>query len=396
MRVLLISHTCQSATEGQPKAEHLGQMSGVDLCVLSPDRWKHYGKWRAPQVPSGPSYRYEVGHVRLPWAGPGQFYLHYYPQLAKLLRDFRPEIIDLWEEPWAAVSAHACWLRDRLLPGCKVISETEQNINRTLPPPFEWFRSYVLKRADYAVARSTEAAEVLRARGYRGGVEVVPNGVDVELFRPMNRSEARASLGIATAPGEFLVGYVGRLVPEKGLADLVQALRQLPRHVNAVLVGDGSMADQLRAAAAEPALRGRLHVLPGRPLQQLPGLMNALDALVLPSRTTTRWKEQFGRVIIEAQACGTPVIGSSSGAIPDVIGAGGMVFPEGDVNALAAAMAQLAAAPDAARQMGNDGRAAAHSQYSWQCVARQMYEIYQKVCAPEASLPQPAAPAGAV
>jgi glycosyltransferase involved in cell wall biosynthesis len=85
--------------------------------------------------------------------------------------------------------------------------------------------------------------------------------------------------------------------------------------------------------------------------------MNALDVLVLPSRTTESWKEQFGRVIIEAHACQTPVIGSSSGAIPDVVGAGGMVVPERDPSALAAAMMQMASSPEQRAEMGRHGRA---------------------------------------
>jgi glycosyltransferase involved in cell wall biosynthesis len=187
MRVLLISHTCQSRTEGQPRAQCLGAIGDIELRLLTPDRWLHYGQWRAPQVPAQATFRYQVGKVMWPSAGPAQSYLHWYPALARLLREFRPDIIDLWEEPWSLVSAHTCWLRGRLLPQAKIISETEQNINKKLPPPFEQFRSYTLRHADYVVGRNSEAIELVRGKGYGGPASVVPNAVDAELFARWTR-----------------------------------------------------------------------------------------------------------------------------------------------------------------------------------------------------------------
>ena len=186
-RVLLISHTCQSRTEGQPKAERLAQFQDLELRVLVPHRWLHYGKWRTPDIPANPQYQYDVGGVAWPWVGPAQFYLHWYPGLARLLKTFRPDIIDLWEEPWGLVSAHTCWLRNRLLPNTKIVAETEQNIAKRLPPPFEWFRSYTLQNANAVVARNSEAIQVLNSKGYLGPAEVIPNGVDSQLFRPLDR-----------------------------------------------------------------------------------------------------------------------------------------------------------------------------------------------------------------
>ncbi|MDQ2730389.1 MAG: glycosyltransferase [Armatimonadota bacterium] len=373
MRVLLISHTSQSRTEGQPKAEQLAQFPDVELRVLAPDRWQHYGKWRSPQVPTNPLYGYEVGRVLWPWVGPAQFYLHWYPGLARLLKEFRPEIIDLWDEPWGLVSAHACWLRNRLLPTAKIVAETEQNIPKKLPPPFEWFRTYTLKNANFAVARNVEAVDVLRNSGYAGPAETVPNAVDTTLFRPLDRSQCRQDLGLSG----YVAGYVGRLVEEKGLMDMVDALKHTPSDVQLLFVGTGPMGAALEARAAAIGRQQQVRVLPGRPLEDLPRLMNALDVLVLPSRTTARWKEQFGRVIIEAHACGTPVIGSNSGAIPEVVGKGGLIFPEGDGSALAAALCLLRDRPFSAREMGEIGLQQVKTHYTWERVAHRMRVIYK-------------------
>ena len=379
MRVLLISHTCQSRREGQPKAACLSRLPGVELRVLVPDRWHEYGGWRSAEPPLEDGYQYQIGKVRWPWSGPGQWYLHWYPELAQTLREFQPDIIDLWEEPWGLVSAQTVRLRNRLVPQAKIISETEQNIAKKLPPPFETFRSYTLRHADFVVGRSAEAIQNVRAKGYAGPAEVVPNAVDTDLFQPLDRDECRRALGLTG----FTAGYVGRLVEEKGLADMVAALAHCPADVNLLFVGSGPFQSALEQQAAALRLTERVRFLPAVPQDELPQIMNALDTLVLPSRTTPRWKEQFGRVIIEAQACETPVIGSDSGAIPDVIGQAGLIFAEGDSEALASAILALYNARDQARERGKIGRRQAEDQYTWAHVAQRMWEIYGETLASE-------------
>lgn len=383
MRVLLISHTCQSRTEGQPKAELLGRLPGMELQVLTPRRWLHYGRWREAEKPEHSSFEYNVQDVSLPWVGPAQNYLHWYPSLRRTLLEFRPDIIDLWEEPWGAVSAHACWLRDRLLPSARIVTETEQNICKQLPPPFEQLRSYTLRRADFAVGRNTESLEILRKKGYRGPMQVVPNAADVTLFRPLERDECRRTLGLSG----FVVGYVGRLVEEKGLLDLVDALAHCPPDVNLLFVGSGPLQAELQARAEQAGVAKRIRILPERQLKNLPPVMNAIDVLALPSRTTASWKEQFGRVLIEAHACGTPVIGSSSGAIPEVVGHGGLIVPERDPAALAEAVGRLAAQPAWCRELGAIGQRQVEARYTWGQVAQQMYDIYRSLGTAEPAAP---------
>jgi glycosyltransferase involved in cell wall biosynthesis len=385
IKVLLISHTCQSRTEGQPKAHALAKLPDIDLHLLTPQRWMHYGQWREAEPPvgggGGVGCRFEttIAPVRFGWVGPAQYFLHYYPSLPRILRSFRPDVIDLWEEPWGLVSARTCRLRNKLLPTAKIVSETEQNINKVLPFPFEAFRRYTLQQADYVVGRNRESIDVVRSKGYKGPAEVVPNAVDMELFRPLDRARCRAELGIALPADAFLAGYAGRLVEEKGLMDVLESLPAAPPRVHALLLGSGPQGESLRARAKELQVEGRTHFLPARPLEQLPAFMNALDVFVLPSRTTARWKEQFGRVIIEAHACGTPVIGSDSGAIPDVIADAGLVVPEKNPPALGAALAKLASDGALAGQLGSRGRENAGSNFTWDRVAERMACIYQNV-----------------
>ena len=385
LRVLLISHTCQSRTEGQPKAHALAKLPDIELHLLTPARWLHYGQWRAAEPPKSPAFACTVAPVRFAWAGPAQSFLHYYPRLPEILRQFRPDVIDLWEEPWSQVSAHACKWRKRVLPSATIVSETEQNILKDLPFPFERFRKFTLAQADYAVARNQEAVGVIRAKGYAGPVEVVPNAVDTALFQSLDRHACRAKLlaALENKPSiekPFFAGYLGRLVPEKGLLDLLEALPQAPASVHLLLVGGGPLEAELRRRAAELSVVNRVHFLANRPLEQLPELMNALDVLVLPSVATARWKEQFGRVIIEAHACGIPVIGTRSGAIPDVVADAGLLVPEKNPTQLAGALRTLCENPALAQNLGARGLENARALFTWDQVARRMACIYQNVC----------------
>lgn len=370
-----------SKTMGQPKLHSLAAHDDVALTVLVPDRMCIYGEWQTAEVPDAPPFKFVVGRTR--WQNlMNQWYLlHYADALGPLLRDCKPDVIDIWEEPWSLACAQTIWLARRLCPKAKIIVETEQNIFKKLPPPFRQFQAYSLRRADAMVARNTEAVEVLRRKGYAGPVSVVPNAVECSLFHPLpshERAARRRDLGWGT-PQDFVFGYVGRIVPEKGLADALTALAALPENARLAVVGEGPLRADLEAEAKRLGIMDRVVFAGSRPLTELPGVMNALDALILPSRTTPSWKEQFGRVLIEAGACGIPVIGSDSGAIPEVIEDAGLVFPEGDAPALAGCLRLLAGDAGLRRRMGEIGRERALHQFSWQRVASRMRALYHAV-----------------
>jgi glycosyltransferase involved in cell wall biosynthesis len=379
LRVLVVSHTAVSREAGQARCMPLIGSSDVQCRLLVPHRWKSYGVWQTPEASADPRLHVQVGKVMWPWTGPGQWYLHWYRDLARIFREFRPDVIHLWEEPWGLVAVQAARLRNRWLPATRLIVETEQNINKNLPFPFEWFRSVTLRSADFLVARSHEASAVARAKGYEGPSGIVGYGIDPNVFKSTDRDEARRGFGFSG----FVVGYAGRLISEKGLGDLVDALASLPSHVNLVFVGTGPLRGGLERQAEALGVSARTRFIsPQRPAD-LSRLMSGLDAFALVSRTTTRWKEQFGRVIIEAQACGVPVIGSDSGAIPTVVGPGGLIVRERSPHEIAAAIRRLEGDANLRYQLGRAGSEQVAEKYTWQHVADRLLQIYRSVrCRP--------------
>jgi glycosyltransferase involved in cell wall biosynthesis len=229
-----------------------------------------------------------------------------------------------------------------------------ENIDRPLPLPVRWLRARVLRDAAFVAARSQSAAQLARAWGARGEVDLVPPAVP-------SWQDAPSSAGGERRP--FTVGYAGRLLERKGLEDLLAAVRTLEAPVEMLLIGNGEMRDQLEGQAIPGS---RLRVLDGLTHDRMASGYAQLDVLVVPSHTTPTWKEQFGRVIVEALWCGVPVVGSDSGEIPwliDLTG-GGLVFPEGDVEALAGALNRLRLSASLRDQLASTGRAAVERLFS--------------------------------
>jgi len=139
------------------------------------------------------------------------------------------------------------------------------------------------------------------------------------------------------------------------------------------------MKDELEAQAAHLGVTERVLFKAGVPTYAIPQEMQQLDVLVLPSLTRPNWIEQFGRVLCEAMACETPVIGSNSGEIPHVIGDAGLVFSEGNVSELVACVQKLLDDPELYARLARKGRQRVLKHYTQEQIARQTYEVYQEM-----------------
>jgi glycosyltransferase involved in cell wall biosynthesis len=362
----MVSKACYMAAY-RKKLEELATLPQVELALIAPPYWRMGRRRVLLEEGNTTGYQLIVDNPLLN----GHFHLHFYPRLPRHLSRFQPDLLHIDEEPYDLVAFHA--LRTARKRGTRTILFTWQNLRRAFPPPFGWMEAYVLRWTDGVVAGSREAAEVLVHKGYRGPLAVIPQfGVDPDLYRPP---------GGDRPPGPLRLGYVGRLVREKGLLVLLEAVAGLEGQWSLDIIGEGPLRPDIEREAARLGLGERVCLAGAVPSAAMPAFYGRLDALAVPSLTVPHWKEQFGRVIIEAMACGVPVVGSDSGEIPQVIGQAGLVCPEGDAEALRAALRRLMQEPTLRAELGRRGRERVLAHYTQKRIAEETYAFYQEVLA---------------
>jgi glycosyltransferase involved in cell wall biosynthesis len=370
MRLLAVSHAC-AVEMNQWLYVHLARAGGLEVELVAPSRWRGHlqGELRFRRLAelSCPV------HPLPPTCAGEDFRMHLalYRGAGRLVRRLRPEMIYLDEEPYSLAALQFAWLARQV--GARCVFYTMQNIAKRLPLPFRLLERQVFRWSHGATALTEEAAAVLRERGYRGPVAVVPLAVELGSFHPRPEPELQAELGLQPP----VIGYIGRLVEFKGVDLLLEAFRLLRDEgvaFTGLIVGCGPEEDRLRARLAALGLDSRVRMLPAASHEAVARYYHCLDVIVVPSRTLPGQKEQFGRVLIEALACGVPVVGSDSGAIPELLAAtgGGRTFPEGDSKALADRLRPLLGLPALRRRLGETGRREVARRYSYEAVASQL------------------------
>jgi len=367
MRVVLVSKAFVVGAY-QRKAEEiarLGMVQGVELTVLAPTHWlDRRGNQEAEECYTK-GYDFRVIPIRMS----GNFHLHYYPTLAQELKRCQPDILHMDEEPYNL----ATWLGLRSAHRLNIKSTffTWQNLYRRYPPPFRWIEQQNYKMAPLAIAGNQAAGDVLRKKGYQGQVETIPQfGVDPVLFSPASKGEG----------SPLQIGYAGGLLPEKGIDLLLRACANLRGQWQLTLVGAGDQRESLQALSIQLGIDTQVEIGPRLHSNEMAGFYEQLDVFVLPSRTMPNWKEQFGRVLIEAMACEVVVVGSDSGEIPNVIGDAGLIFAEENVGELQAHLQTLLDNSLLRRRFAQAGRQRILQNYTMSQIATQTLNVYNIVC----------------
>ncbi len=363
MRVLMLSKALLVGAY-QSKLAAIARHEDVELLTIVPPSWDDpAGPVTLERVPAE-GYRLLVDPIRFN----GNFHLHYYPRLKQRLAEFRPDVVHIDEEPYNL----ATWLamRQARAIGAKTLFFSWQNINRRYPPPFRWWERQVLAGVDYALMGNSAAVRVWQAKGYAGPYQIIPQfGTDPDFFRPpAERDHGRS----------FVIGSANRrLVAEKGDDLLLRAAAKLPGVWRLHIAGNGPYRPYLEQLAQELGIRERVQFDGAIPSAQMPAYLGQMDVLVLASRTLPNWKEQFGRVLVEAMACETAVIGANSGEIPQVIGDAGLIFPEDDAAALQVHLQRLLQSPTLRDDLGRAGRQRVLQHYTQTQIADQTVTVYR-------------------
>lgn len=387
MKILIVSHTYIVDLNCE-KLRHLATLEpDIELTIVVPQRWRPGGVQKDLVRPKF----YQKDNFRIVplsnWSENNQGLLCFGPDLISLLRQFQPDIIQAEQGAKSLAYAELITLNRLLGLKAKNLFFTWWNLPYDLKFPVSLLEAYNLRHTDGLVVGNQDGADVLRSHGYQGPVAVMPQlGVDEQLFRPQPQPELRTQLGISA--DEFVVGFVGRFVPEKGLMTLCEALAGLrDRPWKWLLLGRGPLQSALETAATQAGIRDRLILIESVDHDEVPRYINVMNTLVLPSETDLEqrtltavgWKEQFGHVLIEAMACQVPVIGSDSGEIPHVIEDAGLIFPERRVAALRDCLLKLMEQPDVAAALGQRGYDRAMSQYTNLALAKRLLAFYHEL-----------------
>jgi len=381
VRVLAVDHTAGVSTF-RKKFDPIAGSDVVDLAVLAPQNWIESGApVAAPTSVNG--YALYTGRTIFPGYENRGFFV---TGLARALREWRPDVLDLYEEPFSLFCLQATSLSLALAPDAKTIFHTSDSLSWEYRYPYRPSFLYASiqrlthARADCAVTINETAAEILRSKGFEKPIRRGFHGVDEDEFRPRDATDLRGELGVAGP----VVGYVGRLMPAKGVHVLIEAFAALDGTPWLLIVGTGDERDTLERLAADLDVRERVVFAGNVAHSEVPRYLSAMDLMVLPSLKTKRFNEPFGRVLVEAMACGVPVIGTTCGSIDLVVGDAGIIVPENEVGTLAAKI-ELVLGNHALREgLSRAGRERVLERYTWTRFGEMMLGIYAELQGGEA------------
>jgi glycosyltransferase involved in cell wall biosynthesis len=308
-------------------------------------------------------------------------HVHSPVRMAAILRDFQPDVIHIEEEPHALITVETIVLQRIFARSATVTVHECDNILRPRRFPLgavkRNLRAYSLRRTTAALCANKRSTELLRAEGYfRGFIEILPQyGFDATELHPGNEPKLRAELGLRDS---VVIGHVGRLAEEKGLRSLIEALAGLQTYPwKLLLVGAGPLESEVRERWMSK-FPGRIVLMPAVPLVQVAPYIRCADIFVLASYSLPNWKEQFGASLAQAMLTGIPSVGSNSGAIPEVLGPGGIIFKETVTDDLAQALEDLLASPERRRELGALAREFALRNYSKEVVAARYLAAFDR------------------
>jgi glycosyltransferase involved in cell wall biosynthesis len=325
--------------------------------------------------------------VRVPeWPRGCGFTKIFFRGLARVVRSARFDIVLVDAEPWALYKWQS-WYLVRCFQKTALFGEfTWENVERpgwrgTILSGF-YFAS--ARADDFLICGNAAAQRILLKHGASPGRVLVAaqHGIDIKEFRPASAEEwqeARKAFGLPQ--NGFVIGFCGRLIPEKGISDLVAAAAKLVVQfpdIHLAMVGDGPLKNELVQKQAS-----WLHVLAGQPSSAIARFMQSLDVFVLPSRPRFEpgcyWEEQFGHVLIEAMACGIATLGSSSGAIPEVIGFREAIFEHSNADALLRLLVKAHSEPAWREDLAAQQRERVTQVYEHGAVSRMYADFFARI-----------------
>ncbi|ACK66220.1 glycosyl transferase group 1 [Rippkaea orientalis PCC 8801] len=387
MKILVASHTYIVNLNCEKFRTLANLEPNVEVTIIVPQKWRPGGV-QNKVIETQP--RTEGNFRVIPisnFSQNNQGLLTFGTDIVKVLKTFQPEIIQVEQGVKSFAYAQLITLNKLLRLKAKNLFFTWWNLPYQAKFPISLLENYNLKNTDGLVAGNQDAADILREHGYKKAVQVMPQlGVDETLFSPSPQPELASQLNIKS--DEFVIGFVGRFVAEKGIITLIKAVSHLAsKSWKLLLLGRGELQEEIIKQAKTQGIENKILIIESVAHDEVPRYINLMDVLVLPSQTTYQfktltavgWKEQFGHVLIEAMSCKVPVIGSDSGEIPNVIGDAGLIFPEGNYEGLKQKLEQIMNNPKLSNELAEKGYHRVLEKYTNKALAKQSLDFYKQL-----------------
>jgi glycosyltransferase involved in cell wall biosynthesis len=290
--------------------------------------------------------------------------------LRTTIRDAGPQLLHLVADPWTPTAeAGAAAARDLKIPYVLVGTAS---LGGPKGITAGW-QSDRIRSGAAAVAGTVRPALDLVSRDLspRPMAVLPPGGLMIP-----------AAWAPAPVAGPVIFGCVGRLIPERGVESLLDALSVTYGDWRLKVVGTGPSHEALEQQAQRLGLSARIEWLGARPREELPAFWREIDALVSPSRSTDNWVEPSGSIVLQAMAYGVAPVVTRCGALPHVVAEAGLIVDQQDVPALARALQGLVAEPERCRTLGAAARARVAEQYGDGPVAERMLQLWRRVLQP--------------
>lgn len=306
------------------------------------------------------------------------------------LHRFAPDIINIEYNPWSVMFLQVATSRTLFFRHTKIVCTVKKNTYRRKKGLFGYVKNWIarcsLRWTDHIIAASEMAARLLEIEfSYPSHKITVCHhlGVDISLFKPGDSK-------LADVGKPILIGYCGRFDAEKGVTDLIEAVRQVKQQIAQPIVlkllGVGAYSESLDSQLAiEARETDWIEVLPAVPHAEVATFLQNLDIFVLPSRKVEDHEEHDAQALVEALASGIASIGTNSGIIPEIIGDGtGCLVNSACPEELAETIVKLIRRPNFRRELSQRGRKKAEAEFSLSVIAKKKLTIFKR-CLNESS-----------
>ena len=387
MKILVISQTYCEWNSRAKWRSLVKDYSDVEIKVITPQYWPDVlskvisKKEQINKFCVLPSKTFFLGH---------EIY-HFYPGLSKIIRNFRPDFIQVETGSNSLALLQVILINKFLRLGAKIIFFSWVNWIPKFGWKYNffyiWIERFNLRNSNGAILGNKDAENILlKTKKFQNKTTVIPQlGTDSNVFCAA-KDKAIFKKRFGLDENKFVIGFAGRLVDEKGVLFLIETFELLKKQIEQkvfetlclVIAGDGPDITLIKEKIGNSDVGNQILLLGSLDHAQMPDFFKAIDIFVLPSFDTLSWKEQFGQVLVQAMMSSISLIGSDAGEIPNVICDSGLIFKQKDKLDLVRCL-KILLSKQQRSVFEQKGLQRAKKYYSNDAIARQTYEFYNQL-----------------